>query len=97
MLLHRNQPSSSPPDALPVAGLVRTHWVLSVCVVCGHERPHGERHRATCPTWPSPWEAVPSRKLVSRNIVVVDPDHARRVGLRPTRAGVGCTPTDSGL
>jgi len=50
MLLQRNQPSSPPPDALPVAGLVRTHWVLSVCVVCGHERPHGERHRATCPT-----------------------------------------------
>ncbi len=51
MLLHRNHPSASPsPDALPVAGLVRTHWVLSVCVVCGHERPHGERHRATCPT-----------------------------------------------
>jgi hypothetical protein len=50
MLLQRNQPSSPPPDALPVAGLVRTHWVLSVCVVCGHERPHGERHRASCPT-----------------------------------------------
>ena len=51
MLLHRNQPSPSPPpDAVPVAGLIRTHWVLSVCVVCGHERPHGERHRATCPT-----------------------------------------------
>jgi hypothetical protein len=50
MLVHRSQPSFPPPDALPVAGLVRTHWVLSVCVVCGHERPHGERHRATCPT-----------------------------------------------
>jgi hypothetical protein len=51
MLPHRNQPSPAPPpDALPVAGLVRTHWVLSVCVVCGHERPHGERHRASCPT-----------------------------------------------
>jgi len=51
MRFHRNQPSaSSPPDAVPVAGLVRTHWVLSVCVVCGHERPHGERHRASCPT-----------------------------------------------
>jgi rubrerythrin len=50
MLLYRNQPSSLPPDTLPVAGLVRTHWVLSVCVVCGHERPHGEQHRATCPT-----------------------------------------------
>jgi len=48
---HRNQPSPSPPpDAVAVAGLVRTHWVLSVCVVCGHERPHGERHRASCPT-----------------------------------------------
>ena len=50
MLLHRNPPPSPPPDGLPVAGLVRTHWVLSVCVVCGHERTHGERHHATCPT-----------------------------------------------
>jgi rubrerythrin len=50
MLLQRNQPSSPPPDTAPVAGLVRTNWVLSVCVVCGHERPHGEQHRATCPT-----------------------------------------------
>ena len=50
MLLQRNQPSSPPADGLPVTGLVRTHWVLSVCVVCGHERPHGERCRATCPT-----------------------------------------------
>jgi hypothetical protein len=51
MLLHRNQPHPSPPpDAVPVAGLLRTDWVLSVCVVCGHERPHGERQRVTCPT-----------------------------------------------
>ena len=50
MLLQRNQPSSPSPDALPVAGLARTHWVLSVCVMCGHERPHGDRHRAACPT-----------------------------------------------
>ena len=56
MLLHRDQPSPSPPpDAVPVVGLVRTHWVLSVCVVCvvcvvcGHERLNGERHRAACP------------------------------------------------
>ena len=50
MVLHRNQPSSSSPsDAVPVAGLVRTDWVLSVCVVCGHECPHGERDRASCP------------------------------------------------
>ena len=45
MLPHGNQPSSPPPDAQPVAGLVRTtHWVLSVCVVCGQGRPDGERH-----------------------------------------------------
>ena len=50
MLLHRDQPSPSPPpDAVLVAGLIRTHWVLSVCVVCGHERLNGERHRAACP------------------------------------------------
>ncbi len=50
MLVHRNQASSPPSDVLPVVGLVRTDWVLSVCVVCGHEQPDGERHRASCPT-----------------------------------------------
>jgi len=23
--------------------------MLAIYVVCGHEHPHGERHRATCP------------------------------------------------
>ena len=51
MLLHRDGPSSSPPpESEPLSGLVRTHWMLAVCGVCGHERVHGERHRATCPT-----------------------------------------------
>ena len=50
-LVNRNQSSPSPaPEAAPVAGVIRTHWVLSVCVVCGQERTHGERHRASCPT-----------------------------------------------
>ena len=51
MRLQRNR---SPPvetgDSQPLAGLVRTHWMLALCVVCGHERVHGEQHRATCPT-----------------------------------------------
>jgi len=51
MHLQRN---ASPPgeagDAQRLSGLVRTHWMLTSCVVCGHERVHGERHRATCPT-----------------------------------------------
>ena len=50
MLTHPNQPPSPPPDGLPISGLIRTHWVLSVCVVCGHEQPHAENHRPTCPT-----------------------------------------------
>jgi rubrerythrin len=51
MLLDRNQPFPfPPPDGEPLTGLVRTHWMLAVCVVCGHERVHGERHRASCPT-----------------------------------------------
>ena len=51
MLLHRDGPSSSPPpEGEPLTGLVRTHLMLALCVVCGHERVHGERHRATCPT-----------------------------------------------
>ena len=49
MVLHGNQPSFPPSDALPVAGLVRSDWVLSVCVVCGRERSDGERDRASCP------------------------------------------------
>lgn len=51
MLLHRDQLSASPsPDGERWTGLVRTHWMLAVCVVCGHERVHGERRRAICPT-----------------------------------------------
>ena len=51
MLLHRDQLSASPsPDGERLTGLVRTHWMLAVCVVCGHERVHGERRRAICPT-----------------------------------------------
>jgi hypothetical protein len=49
MLADRRPPAESSADAQPVAGLVRTHWVLSVCVVCGHEQPRGENSRATCP------------------------------------------------
>jgi len=47
MLAHPNP--SPPPDTQPVDGLVRTHWSLAVCVVCGHEQPRGERSRASCP------------------------------------------------
>ena len=57
MLLHRDQLSASPsPDGERLTGLVRTHWMLAVCVVCvvcvvcGHERVDGERRRAICPT-----------------------------------------------
>ena len=49
MLSHSDRPSSAPLEGAPVAGLVRTHWMLATCVACGHERPHGERHWATCP------------------------------------------------
>jgi predicted RNA-binding Zn-ribbon protein involved in translation (DUF1610 family) len=31
-------------------GLVRTHWMLALCVACGHERVHAERHHASCPS-----------------------------------------------
>jgi rubrerythrin len=50
MLAHRSPPPLEPADARPLAGLVRTHWMLAVCIVCGHERVHGERCRASCPT-----------------------------------------------
>ncbi|MGO9959162.1 MAG: hypothetical protein ACLP50_24870 [Solirubrobacteraceae bacterium] len=43
-------PSAETPDTQPLAGLVRTHWMLALCVVCGHERVHGEHHHASCPT-----------------------------------------------
>jgi hypothetical protein len=49
LLADRRPPAESSADAQPVAGLVRTHWVLSVCVVYGHEQPRGENSRATCP------------------------------------------------
>ena len=43
-------PAVETPDTQPLAGLVRTHWMLALCVVCGHERVHGERHHASCPS-----------------------------------------------
>ncbi|MGO9788136.1 MAG: hypothetical protein ACLP8S_01045 [Solirubrobacteraceae bacterium] len=43
-------PPVETPDTQPLAGLVRTHWMLALCVVCGHERVHGERHHASCPS-----------------------------------------------
>jgi len=49
MLAHPSPPSSPPPDTQPIDGLVRTHWSLAMCVVCGHEQPRGERSRASCP------------------------------------------------
>ena len=49
MLLNRNPAPSPPPDTEPLHGLVRTHWSLAICVVCGHEHPRGEHNRATCP------------------------------------------------
>jgi predicted RNA-binding Zn-ribbon protein involved in translation (DUF1610 family) len=46
---HPNPQESVPADMLPVAGVIRTHWTLAVCVVCGHEQPRGEHSRASCP------------------------------------------------
>lgn len=45
----QTQPNASnAPDAL-VEGLVRTHYTLLVCVVCGHERIHAPRQETCCP------------------------------------------------
>lgn len=49
MLPHRDPPAVEQSDAEPLSGLVRTYWMLALCAVCGHERVHGERHRASCP------------------------------------------------
>ena len=62
MLAHRRPSAESSADARPVAGLVRTHWVLSVCVVCGHEQPRGENSRATCPGCGAQLRIVSSRR-----------------------------------
>ena len=56
MLRHRNQPSPSPPpDGESLTGLVRTHWMLAVCVVA---RPQA------CPRRAPPSEP-PGRAVVS--------------------------------
>lgn len=49
MLLNRNPAPFPPPDTERLHGLVRAHWSLALCVVCGHEQPRGEHNRATCP------------------------------------------------
>ena len=46
---HPNPQESVPADMLPVAGVIRTHWTLAVCVVCGHEQPRGEHHARELP------------------------------------------------
>jgi hypothetical protein len=48
----RSGPTTVSAGALgrELEGLCARNWMLAVCVVCGHERVHGERPRATCPT-----------------------------------------------
>ncbi len=51
MLDHPSPPTAAQAlDAEPLAGLLATHWKLALCGTCGHERVHGERHHATCPS-----------------------------------------------
>lgn len=51
MLDHPNSPTADQPlDVEPLAGLLHTHWKLALCPACRHERVHGERHHATCPS-----------------------------------------------
>ena len=59
MLVNGNPASSPPPESERLHGLVRTHSSLAVCVVCGHEQPHGERHRATCPGYGATLNSFP--------------------------------------
>jgi len=59
MLDYPSHAFSAPPDGVPVAGLGRTHWVMSACVVCGYERSGGERHLATCPTCGARLQSLP--------------------------------------
>ena len=50
MQLQPNEPrDTEEAQRVSVDGLLRTHWTLAVCVLCGHEQPRGERCRATCP------------------------------------------------
>jgi predicted RNA-binding Zn-ribbon protein involved in translation (DUF1610 family) len=68
---HRNSAPPTPagaPTEHPVGGLIRTHWVLSVCAVCGHEQPRGENSRHTCPTCGAALLAFPLyRDLTARS------------------------------
>ena len=45
----RSQPNSRGAEQAPVDGLIRTHYTLDVCVVCGHERVHTPRQETSCP------------------------------------------------
>jgi hypothetical protein len=49
MLLHRNPRPVPVREHDHVHGVLRTHWVLGICVVCSHELPCGENHRTSCP------------------------------------------------
>lgn len=48
-LQHSPTPQGELVDGLAVDGLARTHWMIAICLACGHERVHGEQHHATCP------------------------------------------------
>ena len=49
MFLKANPRPVNVPEDDQVHGVLRTHWVLGVCVVCRDEHPCGENHRSTCP------------------------------------------------
>jgi hypothetical protein len=44
-----SQPNPRGAEQAPVDGLIRTHYTLGVCVVCGHERVHTPRQESSCP------------------------------------------------
>ena len=43
------QPNGIGADEAPVDGLIRTRYMLDVCVGCGHERIHIQSQQAVCP------------------------------------------------
>ena len=45
------QPNARCADQQRVDGLIRTRYMLEVCVVCGHERVHTLRQESSCAAW----------------------------------------------
>jgi hypothetical protein len=82
MLLNRSQRSINVREEEQIHGVLRTHWVLGVCVVCTHELPCAENYRTTCPGCGAQLHFFPLYRRPELRGMTAPSAHARRAILR---------------